>query len=103
MAAGRQFDVQFLGETKRVVAGRINDAGDGLAEPMDDVSDNAVQAVAEYVIANFDGAVEVDYADGVTYQIQVVKIGPPHADGSRFGLHPGGMIVGYTDQVDAER
>lgn len=103
MAAGRQFDIQFRGSSKRVVAGRLNEAGDGLVEPTDDVSDNAVQSVAEYVIHNFDGAVEVDYHDGVTYQIQVVKIGPPHADGSRFGLHPGGMVVEYTEQVDADR
>lgn len=99
----RQFDIQFRGESKRVVAGRLNAAADALEEPTDDVGDNAVQAVAEYVIHNFDGAVEVEYDDGVTYQLQVVKICAPHADGSRVGLHPGGMIVDYSEQSDAEQ
>ena len=56
---------------------------------------SAVLAVAEYVVRNSDGALEIDYDDGITYQIQVVKIGQRHPDGARYGLHPGGVIVGY--------
>ncbi|WP_165696671.1 hypothetical protein [Mycobacteroides abscessus] len=51
--------------------------------------------MAEYVIHAFDGALETEYDDGFTYRIQVVKIGQRRRDGSRCGLHPGGMIVGY--------
>ncbi|WP_458796437.1 DUF7446 family protein [Mycobacteroides abscessus] len=93
--ARREFDVQFLGRSKRVVAGRINAAQDSLIGDADDVTDTAVRAVAEYVIHAFDGALETEYDDGVTYQIQVVKIGPRRRNGGRYGLHPGGMIVGY--------
>lgn len=91
----KEFDVQFLGRSKRVVAGRINLAQDSLIGETDDVTDTAVRAVAEYVIHAFDGALETEYEDGVTYQIQVVKIGQRRRDGGRYGLQPGGMIVGY--------
>lgn len=97
-ASGRarnEFGVQFLGESKRVVVGRVDEAQDSLVGEPQDATENAVQAVAEYVIHAFDGALEIEYDDGVTYQIQVVKIGQRHPDGSRYGLHPGGMIVGY--------
>lgn len=93
----KEFDVQFLGRSKRVVAGRVNVAQDSLIGETDDVTDTAVRAVAEYVIHAFDGALETEYEDGVTYQIQVVKIGQRRRDGGRYGLHPGGMIVGYGD------
>lgn len=91
----KQLGVQFLGESKRVVVGRVNESQDALVGEMEDATDNAVQAVAEYVIHAFDGALEIEYDDGVTYQIQVVKIGQRRADGGRYGLHPGGLIVGY--------
>lgn len=90
-----EFGVRFIGQSKRVVAGRINEAQDSLVGETDDVTDNAVLAVAEYIIHAFDGALETECDDGVTYQIQVVKIGQRHPDGSRYGLHPGGLIVGY--------
>ncbi|WP_102145616.1 DUF7446 family protein [Mycobacterium hubeiense] len=92
---GKKFGVQFIGDSKRVYVGRIDEARDGLVGETEDATDNAVHAVAEYIINAFGGALEVDYDDGTTYQIQVVKIGRPQPDGSRYGLHPGGMIVGY--------
>lgn len=91
----KTFGVQFIGESKRVVVGRVNDAQDSLVGEAEDATDNAVQAVAEYVLHAFDGAVEVDYEDGITYQISVVKIGRPYPDGTRYGTHPGGRVVGY--------
>ncbi len=87
--------VQFIGQTQRVVAGRVNTSRDGLDGETTDVTDNAVQAVAEYVINGFDGALEVEYDGGITYQVQVSKIGPTHSDGARHGLHPGGVIASH--------
>lgn len=88
--------IQFFASDGRVVAGHINEAQDGLTGHVEDVTDNAVQAVAEYVAQLFDGALQVDYSDGITYQIQVVKIGQPDpTNGMRYGLHPGGEIVGH--------
>ncbi len=88
--------VQFIASDGRVIAGHINETQDGLTKDAEDVTDNAVQAVAEYVIQQFDGALQVDYSDGTTYQIQVAKIGQPDpTTGMRYGLHPGGEIVGH--------
>lgn len=92
----RKFGVQFDAASNQVVAGPINEAQDALTDAKEDATDNAVQAVAEYVLESFDGALEVDYPDGITYQIQVVKIGQRDpTNGMRYGLHPGGLIVGY--------
>lgn len=92
-----QLAVQFRGAAKRIFAGPVNEAGDGLVDE-NDVTDTAVNSVAEYVINVFDGALELEYDDGITYQIQVAKIGPEQPDGSRYGLHPGGLIVGYENK-----
>lgn len=93
----REFGVQFRGESKRVVVGKVNDAQDSLVGRTEDATDEAVQAVAEYVIHGFDGALEVEYDDGTVYQVQVVKIGQQQPDGSRYGVHPGGLVVGYSE------
>ncbi|UBV17770.1 hypothetical protein [Mycolicibacterium fortuitum] len=88
--------VQFIASEGRVIAGHINETQDGLTKDAEDVTDNSVQAVAEYVIQQFAGALQVDYSDGITYQIQVAKIGQPDpTTGMRYGLHPGGEIVGH--------
>lgn len=88
--------VQFIASAGRVIAGPINETQDGLTSEAEDVTDNAVQAVAEYVIQRFNGALQVDYSDGITYQIQVAKIGQPDpTTGMRYGLHSGGEIVGH--------
>lgn len=90
-----EIGVQFIGQNQRLIAGRVNTSRDGLVGETTDVTDNAVQAVAEYVINVFDGGLEVEYDDGSTYQIRVSKIGPPHSDGARYGVHPGGVIAGH--------
>ena len=95
MGQARKFGVQLDAELNQVVAGRMNEAQDALLAGKEDVTATAVLAVAEYVVRNSDGALEIDYDDGITYQIQVVKIGQRHPDGARYGLHPGGVIVGY--------
>lgn len=94
-SAAKKFGVQFQGAPKRIFVGRVGESQNFLVGDTEDATDDAVQSVAEYVIQAFDGGLEVDYEDGVTYQIQVVKIGRRRADGSRYGLHPGGMIVEY--------
>ncbi len=99
----KTFGVQLDAQSGRVVAGRVNEAQDDLLAGKEDVTDNAVLAVAEYVLRSYDGALEVDYDDGITYQIQVVKIGQPQSDGTRYGLHPDGMIVGYDARPGVER
>lgn len=88
----RKFGVQLNGQSGRVVAGEFNDAQTDLIPGAEDVTDNAVAAVAEYVLGVFDGALEVDYDDGITYQIHVAKLGPTRADGTRVGLYPGGWV-----------
>lgn len=88
----RTFGVQLNGQSGRVVAGEFNEAQTDLNPGAEDVTDNAVLAVSEYVLRVFDGALEVDYDDGIIYQIQVVKLGPTRADGTRVGLHPGGWV-----------
>ena len=93
----REFGVQFRGASKQVVVGRVNEAQDALVGETEDATDEAVQAVAEYVIHAFDGALEVEYDDGTVYQVQVVKIGQRQPDGSRYGAHPGGLVVGYCE------
>jgi len=94
MTAARELAVQFRGAAKRIFAGTVNDAGDALVDE-NDVTDTAVNSVAEYVINVFDGTLELEYDDGLTYRIQVVKIGPERPNGARYGLHPGGLVVGY--------
>jgi hypothetical protein len=94
MPADQRLAVQFRGAANRIFVGYVNEAGDELADEAD-VTDTAVNSVAEYVINAFDGALELEYDDGTTYQIQVVKIGPPGADGARYGIHPGGLVAGY--------
>ncbi len=94
---GGQFGVQLIGKTNRIEAGQINEAGEDLDGATSDVTDNAVMAVAEYIIRGFESALEVDYDDGVTYRILVTKIGPPDpATGMRTGLLPNGDLVGYA-------
>ncbi|SLH39688.1 Predicted transcriptional regulator [Mycobacteroides abscessus subsp. massiliense] len=92
----KDLDVQFRGESKRIVAGHPNASHDSLIGTTTDVTDNALRSVAEYVIHAFSGAAEIEYDDGVIYQVQVVKIGQPRQDGRRYALHPGGMIVGIS-------
>lgn len=89
----KKLGVQFIGKTKRILIGRVNEAQDSLVGETEDATDNAVQAVAEYVIHAFDGALETEYEDGITYQIHVVKM-IPNPDGSSYELHPDGTIVG---------
>lgn len=96
MTVAHRLAVQFRGAANRIFAGHVNEAGDELVGESD-VTDTAVHSVAEYVINAFDGALELDYDNGITYQIQVVKIGPPGPDGTRTGLHPGGLIVSYAE------
>ena len=98
----KTFGVQLDAQSGRVVAGRVDEDQVDLLAGKEDVTDNAVLAVAEYVLRSFGGALEVDYDDGITYQIQVVKIGRPHSDGTRYGLHPDGLIVGYDAGPDGE-
>lgn len=96
MTAPRKYAVQFRSDTGRVMAGTVNDEQTDLTEDREDVTDNAVLSVAEYVLRQFDGAVQVDYDGGLTYQISVTKIGPPDpTNGMRYGLHPDGRVVGY--------
>lgn len=92
--------VQFIGETKRIVVGHVNDAQDSLVGDTEDATNDAVRAVAEHIIHAYDGTVEVEFDDGMIYQIEVVKIGQRHPDGSRYGLHPHGLIVGYGAETD---
>jgi len=95
--------VQLLGKTNRIVAGHLNETGDDLDGATSDVTDNAVMAVAEYVIRGYESALEVDYDDGVTYRIVVTKIGPPDpVTGMRTGLLPTGEIVGYARTPHAD-
>jgi hypothetical protein len=94
--ARKRLAVQFRGAAKSILAGEVNAAGDALVDESG-VTDTAVNSVAEYVLNEFDGALELEYADGTTYQIQVAKIGPPLPDGTRYGLHPGGLLVGYEE------
>lgn len=89
------FGVQLDAESNQIVAGRMNKAQDALLAGKEDVTDMAVLSVAEYVVRNFDGAAEIEYEDGITYQIQVVKIGQRHPNGARYGLYPGGVIAEY--------
>ena len=98
----KNFAVQLDGQLGQIFTGQVDASGSELLSNKEDVTDNAVLAVAEYVLRSFDGALEIDYDDGITYQIQVVKIGQPQHDGSRYGLHPGGMIVGYQASPDTD-
>lgn len=91
----RRFGVQLIGQSGRVFGGPVNEDGTGLLAGAEDVTDNAVLAVAEYVLRSFDGAVEIDYPDGPTYQIQVVEVGKPDKDGTRYAVHPDGYVVGH--------
>lgn len=50
--------VQFIASDGRVIAGPINETQDGLTKDAEDVTDNAVQAVPEYVIKQFDGTLQ---------------------------------------------
>lgn len=92
--------VQFIGETKRIVVGRVSEAHDSLVGETEDATDDAVRAVAEHIIHVYDGALEIEFDDGMIYQVEVVKIGRQHPDGSRYGLHPHGMVVGYGSEID---
>ncbi|WP_293003377.1 hypothetical protein [Mycobacterium sp.] len=96
MTVAHHLAVQFRSAVNRIFAGHVNDAGDDLVGEVD-VTDTAVNSVAEFVINAFDGALELEYDNGITYQIQVVKISPPAAAGTRMGLHAGGLIVGYAE------
>jgi len=90
----KRIGLQLNGKSGRVFAGPVNDDQTELLAGADDVTDNAVLAVAEYVLRSYDGALEVDYDDGTTYQILVVKRGRPQADGGRYEVHPGGWAEG---------
>ena len=94
-----KFAVQLNGQSGRVFGGPVNEDGTGLVPEAQDVTDAAVLAVAEYVLRSFDGALEVEYPDGPTYRIQVVKVGTPHADGTRYAVHPDGYVVGHLPRT----
>lgn len=60
---------------------RVEGATAGGSPSRGDVTDDAVRAVADFVLAEHEGAVEVEFGDGYVYQIEVVKIGPAGATG----------------------
>lgn len=92
----RKYGVQVRSDPGSVMAGRIDETQTDLTEDREDATDNAVEAVAEYILRKFNGALEIDYDDGTTYQILVTKIGPPDpTNGMRYGLRPDGYVVGY--------
>ncbi len=91
----KRFGVQLNGKSGRVFGGPVTEGQTELMVGAEDVTDNAVLAVAEYVLRSYDGALEVEYADGTIYQIQVVKIGQPQADGTRYEVRPDGYVVGH--------
>lgn len=92
----KSFGVRLNEKAGRVFGGPVDEDGAALLAGAEDVTDDAVLAVAEHVLQSYDGALQVDYANGFSYQIQVVKIGKPQADGTRYELHPGGYVVGHV-------
>lgn len=101
----RKYGIHLNRETNRLYVGPLTDDRTDLT---DDKEDIAVEPVADFILLAYDGALQVDTPDGITYQIEVVKIGRPDPiTGMRTGIHPGSMIVGYQpadldDDTDPE-
>lgn len=92
----RKYGIQLDHETNRLYAGPLTTDRNDLTTDKEDITDIVVEPVADFICLAYNGALQVDTPDGITYQIEVVKIGRPDPlTGMRTGIHPGSMIVGY--------
>lgn len=92
--AREDLGVVFNEQSGQVVIGRLNQADDDLLDEIQDVTDTAVVAVADFVFQR-GGAVTVSLGGDDSYQIEVVRVG--RSGGHRIAILPGSEIVGLPD------
>jgi hypothetical protein len=91
---GENLGVVFNEQSRRIVVGRLTEAEDDLLDEIQDVTDTAVVAVADFVFQR-GGAVTVGLGGDDSYQIEVVRVGRGRA--GRIAILPGSEIVGLPD------